>query len=415
MATKAELSAVAAERRAQAKAIKEESPEITALTTVTAQAEGVMSIALLSDEDFEQHLELLQTVSRRIQTAMRSYMTVDEDYGTIPGTPKPTLLKPGAEKLLQLFGLAAETETRLTMGNNESAPSVTYDAITYIHRGSFAGPVVATGHGTANSWEKRYRRDTKVCPNCEAPKIIKSKYDPGFYCLNCKSKFGKDDPAITDQATSATGDPSTAFDLANTLVKMASKRSLVDATLRATASSGLFAQDLAEEAPESTAAPDTTSAPSAQQRAAAEPTVRVQRDAPPARLPQDAPGITADTDEAASYPDTVTMDQVLAATGGTEVIDIGPSTTEGVERGGRTQNANDAQIEELRRLASTLRWGAKRLLRHANEILGTDMAVPDDAAEAKAELEAWLESLSAETIGKLIAEMRSRLDADLPA
>lgn len=30
------------------------------------------------------------------------------DYMTIPGTPKPSLLKPGAEKLLQLFGMRAE-------------------------------------------------------------------------------------------------------------------------------------------------------------------------------------------------------------------------------------------------------------------------------------------------------------------
>jgi hypothetical protein len=372
-----------------------------------------MSIALLSDEEFDEHLALLQKVSSRIQSAMRSYMELDTDYGTIPGTPKPTLLKPGAEKLLQLFGLAAETETHLKMGDNESAPSVTYDAITFIHRGSFAGPVVATGHGTANSWEKRYRRDTKLCPNCEQPKIIKSKYDPGWYCLACKAKFSKDDPKITDQATSATGDPGTAFDLANTLVKMASKRSLVDATLRATASSGLFAQDLAEEAPEPAETSATTSASQAPQRAAPEPTV-TYRDAPPARLPQHELTVeAAEMMHGVHEPDDV-IDKVLEITGGEEIV-VGSSDVEGVERGGRTQNANDAQIAELRRLAASLRWGAKRMLRHANEILGSDMTIPEDAAEAKTELETWLGGLSAAAIGTLIGEMRSRLDADLPA
>ena len=398
MTTKGELVAIAAEQRAKTKAIKEESAEVTALTTVASQSDGVMGIALLSDDDFEQHLELLQKVSSRIQSAMRSYMELDTDYGTIPGTPKPTLLKPGAEKLLQLFGLAAETETRLTMGDNQSAPSVTYDAITYIHRGSFAGPVVATGHGTANSWEKRYRRDTKVCPNCDQPKIIKSKYDPGWYCLNCKSKFAQSDPAITEQATSATGDPSTAFDLANTLVKMASKRSLVDATLRATASSGLFAQDLVEEAPEPVVEKKT------------------YRDAPPARLPQrDEIAHAAEAlGDASVRGREVTIDDVLTITGGEE-INVTPSEVEGVERGGRTANGSEAQVEELRRLARDLRWGAKRMLNHANEILGSDMSIPEDANEAKQELETWLDGLSASAMGTLIQEMRKRLDEDLPA
>ena len=36
----------------------------------------------------------------------RSIMREDIDYGTVPGTSKPTLLKPGAEKLTTFFGLA---------------------------------------------------------------------------------------------------------------------------------------------------------------------------------------------------------------------------------------------------------------------------------------------------------------------
>ena len=107
------------------------------------------------------------------------------------------------------------------------------------------------------------------------------------------------------------------------------------------------------------------------------------------------------------------MESILSATGGTEVIDIGPSDTES-ERGGRTANANTAQIEELRRLARDLHWGAKRMLNHANEIFGSDMPVPEDAAEAKTELELWLDGLTAAGIGAVITEMRKRLDEGLP-
>ena len=53
--------------------------------------------------------------SMTIQDAIIRYNTViqftkkvmksGKDYGVIPGTDKPTLLKPGAEKLCSLFGL----------------------------------------------------------------------------------------------------------------------------------------------------------------------------------------------------------------------------------------------------------------------------------------------------------------------
>jgi hypothetical protein len=35
-------------------------------------------------------------------------MVKDQDFGEIPGTSKPTLLKPGAEKLCNFFGLEPE-------------------------------------------------------------------------------------------------------------------------------------------------------------------------------------------------------------------------------------------------------------------------------------------------------------------
>ena len=49
----------------------------------------------------------LETRLARIQDVMRTVMQKDVDYGVIPGTQKPTLFKPGAEKLIVTFKLAA--------------------------------------------------------------------------------------------------------------------------------------------------------------------------------------------------------------------------------------------------------------------------------------------------------------------
>ena len=43
-----------------------------------------------------------------IQEIMANVMKVDEHYGTIPGCKKPSLYKPGAEKLSVTFRLSPE-------------------------------------------------------------------------------------------------------------------------------------------------------------------------------------------------------------------------------------------------------------------------------------------------------------------
>ena len=45
-----------------------------------------------------------------IQRVMRDVMKDGEHYGVIPGTNKPSLLKPGAEKLCTIFGLSKQFE-----------------------------------------------------------------------------------------------------------------------------------------------------------------------------------------------------------------------------------------------------------------------------------------------------------------
>ena len=46
----------------------------------------------------------------RFQAIVHQNLVDNQDYGVIPGTTKPTLLKPGAEKIAKLLGLSDQYE-----------------------------------------------------------------------------------------------------------------------------------------------------------------------------------------------------------------------------------------------------------------------------------------------------------------
>jgi len=375
--------------------------------TVT-QMNGMQALSMMSDAEFDTRLRQLKLGRERIAKVQREYMREDEDYGLIPNTPKPTLFKSGAEKLAQLYGLAARVESAFVQGDGEKSPPLTFNAEAYLHIGSFDGPIVAVGHGTANSWEKRYRRDTKLCPNCSQPKIIKSKYDPGWYCLNCKSKYRADDPQITEQ-TAPTGDVREAYDLGVTLLKMSEKRAFVDAVLRATATSGLFTQDQAEDPPETV---DTGFGPSVAQRQAGD----ASGASTTAAAYSPITGQFTEWPESADVGAEITepqgrnlMDAILEATGGEEVK-VEASNVEGVERGGRTSGANEAQIAEVRRLAQDLGYGSKVLLDYTDSVLGLGIEVPQDGRNARSMLTGILDGMSSERIGTLIQALHKEAE-----
>lgn len=177
----------------------------------------------------------------------KTVMTPGKDYGNIPGTDKPTLLKPGAEKLCTLFGFAPEFEMA--------------DKIVDFKGGLFYfqyrcklirdGQVIATGLGSCNTMEKkyRYRNAERVCPNCGKPTIIKGKaeYGGGWLCFGkkggCGTKFAEQDKAITEQIVGQI-ENTEPFDLINTVDKMAQKRSLVAAILIGANASEFYTQDV---------------------------------------------------------------------------------------------------------------------------------------------------------------------------
>jgi len=183
-----------------------------------------------------------------IQEVMKCVMREGEHYGKIPGCgDKPTLLKPGAEKLSTTFRLAPSylvTEKSLPAGHREYQVICT---LTHIPTGVIFGQ----GVGAASTMESkyRYRKQERVCPKCGKETIIKGKaeYGGGYICFakkgGCGAKFKEDDKAITDQIVGRVEyeDPA---DYYNTILKMAKKRAHVDATLTCTAASDIFTQDV---------------------------------------------------------------------------------------------------------------------------------------------------------------------------
>lgn len=128
---------------------------------------------------------------QEFQTLVRSQFTQEHDFGIIPGTDKPTMYKPGAEKLVMLLGLTSEFEI------TDSTRDWDRGFFQYQVRCSLKrnGYVITEGLGSANTKEKKY--------------------------------INQD-----------------AYTLDNTVLKMAKKRALVDAALLVGSLSDVFTQDV---------------------------------------------------------------------------------------------------------------------------------------------------------------------------
>jgi len=206
-------------------------------------------LALLSDAEFKERLEMTRTERMRIEAIQRSVMRENIDYGVIPGTDKPTLYKPGAEILNKMAGYTAEFYPERAEGDGITTPHIRYNVTCRLTDRN--GALVAAGNGSANSWEKkhRWRGGSRVCPECGKGAIIKgqAKYGGGWLCWKkkdgCGAKFDDDAPEITSQSAEQieNADP---YELDNTLLKMGEKRAYTDATLRGHAASGIFTQDV---------------------------------------------------------------------------------------------------------------------------------------------------------------------------
>src|SRR5690554_2810435 len=139
-------------------------------------------------------IQEVQQVMKKIeqfQKVVQSQLRQNHDFGVIPGTPKPTLLKPGAEKLLMLLGLRSKFEIVESTRDFDKG-FFQYQVRCSLYKGDM---LVTEGLGSCNNREKKYL---------------------------------KQDPYTID----------------NTVLKMAKKRALVDAALLVGSLSDIFTQDL---------------------------------------------------------------------------------------------------------------------------------------------------------------------------
>jgi len=195
---------------------------MNAVIPLTQQAVEVYGSRSLTAADVRAQVNLMQDV-------MRSTMIEGTHFGTIPGTKTKSLYKPGAEKLMSTFRLACDPEVEDLSANGE----VHYRVKVAVR--SSSGNFLGAGIGECSSQEDKYAWRGAICAEefditpDNRRRIKFSKY---------QGKVEKKQQVRTNPA-----------DMANTILKMAKKRGLVDAILTVTAASDIFTQDI-EDLPE---------------------------------------------------------------------------------------------------------------------------------------------------------------------
>lgn len=127
----------------------------------------------------------------QFQNVMQNTLKSGHDFGVIPGTSKPTLLKPGAEKIAMMMGLRTEFEI-VDNTRDWNQGFFQYQVRCKLYKGDM---LITEGLGACNTKEKKY--------------------------------INQD-----------------AFTLDNTVLKMAKKRSFIDAILLVASLSEVFTQDI---------------------------------------------------------------------------------------------------------------------------------------------------------------------------
>ena len=232
--------------------------------------------------------EQLKLLEQLVEKVLRK----DEDYGIIPGTNKPTLLKPGAANVTSAFNCHAEPhieQETIDLDKGYIFYRARVDILSNLN-----GALRASGYGSCSSYEVKYRyRDQKrKCPECNKETIIKGRqeYGGGWLCFaklgGCGAKFKEGDEEIESQVVGKVivEDP---MEQANTLLKMAVKRAEVDASMRLPGVARFFTQDIGD---------DKEPEPPVEKKARSGP--------PPAQTPPPAPSAQPDGKESQAVAST---------------------------------------------------------------------------------------------------------------
>jgi len=148
------------------------------------------NLAIIDTVEIQQVQATMNKITQ-FQQVIQKTLHQGHDFGIIPGTDKPTLLKPGAEKILMMMGLQSEFEIVDSTRDFEKG-FFQYQVRCKLLRGN---TVITEGLGACNTRERKYL-----------------KMDP--------------------------------YTMDNTVLKMAKKRALVDAALLVASLSDVFTQDL---------------------------------------------------------------------------------------------------------------------------------------------------------------------------
>lgn len=181
------------------------------------------------------------------------------DYGEIPGVDKPTLLKPGAEKIAQLFGCVANAT--VTHRESDATTGYLYVEVRVDLVNLQTGVSIGAGIGSCSSYESKYRWrwewwNANSKPTGDEWEIFRKRNGSTSYRRRIENRD------LADQW--------------NTVIKIAKKRALVDAALTISGASEKFTQDVediveAEFTPEPQPAPQPTAQPAPETPKAAEP------------------------------------------------------------------------------------------------------------------------------------------------
>ena len=174
-------------------------------------------------------IEDLAARTKDLDHFFRGIMQKGTDYGIIPGTPKPSLWKPGAELLRLWAGLTPTYENDDSRSDRKAGFIHWLSTCRLVNK---AGDIVGELSGTCNSHEAKYRWRW-VWPR-EVPQ--------GMDKATLVSKVMDDKGSVKYRLEN-----DNLADLDNTILKMAQKRAFIGDILMVTGASRIFTQKVEED------------------------------------------------------------------------------------------------------------------------------------------------------------------------